>query len=275
MRPWCQKTRANQALAGNASENLARVLGIAGGIFDTARWPGAVNAQATCEVRHIAQVLDWALGNYHGANGLTVDKRVALVADVRAKLVPHAQQLISGVRGSMAASMGLDIAGVDAEVRRLRADLESAKERAEDANRQLQQARTELGALRSDSNHCATALEAVKKDLENEGRKCKRLEEQVKDQHTQRRAAHEANRVPEVVSRFLAITAETHLQQPEITGLAVPVSFTLHVPVNRDGSCEYEHVGGVLQEEATSEISMLALETEMVHGRARAPPRQT
>ena len=99
VRPWCQKTRANQALAGNARENLARVLGIAGGIFDTARWPGAVNAQATCEVRHIAQVLDWALGNYHGANGLTVDKRVALVADVRAKLVPHAQQRISGVRG--------------------------------------------------------------------------------------------------------------------------------------------------------------------------------
>ena len=74
-----QKTRANQALAGNASENLERALGIAGCIFDTTRWPGAVNAQATCEVRHIAQVLDWALGNYHGANGLTVDKRVALV----------------------------------------------------------------------------------------------------------------------------------------------------------------------------------------------------
>lgn len=94
-----QKSKACQALAGNASENLARALGIAGGIFDTARWPGSTNAQATCEVRHIAQVLDWALGNYHGANGLTVDKRVALVADVRAKLVPHAQQRISGVRG--------------------------------------------------------------------------------------------------------------------------------------------------------------------------------
>jgi hypothetical protein len=94
-----QKSKACQALAGNASENLARALGIAGGIFDTARWPGSTNAQATCEVRHIAKVLDWALGNYHGANGLTVDNRVALVADVRAKLVPHAQQRISGVRG--------------------------------------------------------------------------------------------------------------------------------------------------------------------------------
>jgi len=103
------KKSANQALAGKASENLARALGIAGGIFDTARWPGSVNAQAMCEVQHLAKVLDWALENYHGAKGLTVDKRVALVADVRAKLVPHAQQRISGVRGRMAASMGLDI----------------------------------------------------------------------------------------------------------------------------------------------------------------------
>ncbi len=60
------------------------------------------------------------------------------------------------------------------------------------------------------------------------------------------RAAQEAQRVPEEVSRFLATTAEVQLQQPEITGLAVPVGFTLHVPVQ----CEYEHYG-VLQEEAT------------------------
>ena len=65
------------------------------------------------------------------------------------------------------------------------------------------------------------------------------------------RAAQEAQRVPEEVSRFLAPTAEVQLQQPEITGLAVPVAFTLHVPVQRDGECEYEHYGGVLQEEAT------------------------
>ena len=51
--------------------------------------------------------------------------------------------------------------------------------------------------------------------------------------------------------------------RPEITGLAVPVAFTLHVPVQRDGGREYEqyeHYGGVLQEEATKETSMLALE---------------
>ena len=66
--------------------------------------------------------------------------------------------------------------------------------------------------------------------------------------------------MPEVVSRFLATTADEQLQQPEITGLAVPVAFTLHVPVQCDGECEYEHYGGVLQEEATKETSMLALE---------------
>ena len=103
-------------------------------------------------------------------------------------------------------------------------------------------------------------LTGVKLDLERQGRTCKTLEADVKDLRVQLLAAQEAQRVPEEVSRFLATTAEVQLQQPEITGLAVPVAFTLHVPVQRDGECEYEHYGGVLQEEATKETSMLALE---------------
>jgi hypothetical protein len=143
------KKSANQALAGKASENLARALGIAGGIFDTARWPGSVNAQAMCEVQHLAKVLDWALENYHGAKGLTVDKRVALVADVRAKLVPHAQQRISGVRGRMAASMGLDIGQVDQDLAVLRADLESAN---------LLRTHTELAAVLAEADRARSEL---------------------------------------------------------------------------------------------------------------------
>ena len=143
------KKSANQALAGKASENLARALGIAGGIFDTARWPGSTIAQATCEVQHLAMVLDWALENYHGAKGLTVDKRVALVADVRAKLVPHAQQRISGVRGRMAASMGLDIGQVDQDLAVLRADLESAN---------LLRTHTELAAVQAEADRARSEL---------------------------------------------------------------------------------------------------------------------
>jgi hypothetical protein len=144
-----QKSKACQALAGKASENLARALGIAGGIFDTARWPGSTNAQAMCEVQHLAKVLDWALENYHGAKGLTVDKRVALVADVRAKLVPHAQQRISGVRGRMAASMGLDIGQVDQDLAVLRADLESAN---------LLRTHTELAAVQAEADRARSEL---------------------------------------------------------------------------------------------------------------------
>jgi hypothetical protein len=44
-----------------------------------------------------------------------------------------------------------------------------------------------------------------------------RLAAQVKELRGQLRAAHEAKRVPEVVSRFLATTAEVQLQQPEVT----------------------------------------------------------
>ena len=117
--------------------------------------------------------------------------------------------------------------------------------------------------MQAEADRVSHALTGVKQDLEREGRTCKTLEADVKDLRVQLRAAQEAQRVPEEVSRFLATTAEVQLQQPEITGLAVPVAFTLHVPVQRDGEREYEqyeHYGGVLQEEATKETSMLALE---------------
>ena len=176
-----QKSKACQALAGNASENLARALGIAGGIFDTARWPGSTIAQATCEVQHLAMVLDWALENYHGAKGLTVDKRVALVADVRAKLVPHAQQRISGVRGRMAASMGLDIGQVDQDLAVLRADLESAKARAQEATMQLQQAHAELSNVREEASLGSTALAAARSELAEEARWRTQLQQDLAD----------------------------------------------------------------------------------------------
>ena len=140
--------------------------------------------------------------------------------------------------------------------------------RPESAKEDLQQTRTELAAVQAEANRFSLALTGVKQDLEREGRTCRTLEAEVEELRAQLlraeheaqllRAEHEAQRVPEVVSRFLATTAEVRLQQPEITGLAVPVAFTLHVPVQRDGECEYEHYGGVLQEEATKETSMVA-----------------
>ena len=116
---------------------------------------------------------------------------------------------------------------------RLRAGLESVKE-------DLLRTHTELAAVKVEADRVSHALTGVKLDLEREGRTCKTLEADVKDLRVQLLAAQEAQRVPEEVSRFLATTAEVQLQQPEITGLAVPVAFTLHVPVQRDGECEYE-----------------------------------
>jgi len=162
---------------GNTTENLACVFGISGCIFDTACWTGSINTQATCEVKHIAQVLDWSLGNYHGANGLTVDKHINLVEDVGDKLVPHTQQLIIGGRGRMAASMGLDIKQVDQDLAVLRAE----NERAKVAMTQLQQTYTELGAVWKEADLGLAALTAVKKDLDCKGHTCKTLEAEVKE----------------------------------------------------------------------------------------------
>ena len=75
---------------------------------------------------------------------------------------------------AMTGSIGVDIAGVDAEVRRLRADLESAKE-------DLQRTHTELAAVQAEANRVSLALTGVKQDLEREGRTCKPLEAEVKE----------------------------------------------------------------------------------------------
>jgi hypothetical protein len=141
------KRDANRALEGVASLSLACALGIAGGCFDTATWPDAAIPQKTCDVRHITKVWEWALENYHGAKGLTVDVRDAPVADVFAKLLPHAQQLISGGRGRMAASMGLDIEQVDQELLALRAENERARVATKTLETQLQQAHCKYTAL--------------------------------------------------------------------------------------------------------------------------------
>ena len=74
----------------------------------------------------------------------------------------------------MTGSVGADIAGVDAEVRRLRADLESAKE-------DLQRTHTELAAVQAEANRFSLALTGVKQDLERECRTCRTLEADVEE----------------------------------------------------------------------------------------------
>ena len=132
-------------------------------------------------------MLDWALGNYHGANGLTVDKRIALVADVRAKLVPHAQQRISGVRGRMAASMGLDIGQVDQDLAVLCAE----NERAKVATTQLQQAHAELSGVREEASLGSTALAAARNELAEEARWRTQLQQDLIDLKVELQGAQE------------------------------------------------------------------------------------
>jgi chromosome segregation ATPase len=71
-------------------------------------------------------------------------------------------------------SIGADIAGVDAEVRRLRTDLESAKE-------DLHWTHTELADVQADTNRFSLELTGVKQDLDSEGSTCKTLESEVKE----------------------------------------------------------------------------------------------
>ena len=94
--------------------------------------------------------------------GCLLMMRVALVTTVQKTVCDLALSALTRSTGSI----GVDIAGVDAEVRRLRADLERAKE-------DLQRTRTELAAVQAEANRVSLALTGVKQDLEREGRTCK------------------------------------------------------------------------------------------------------
>jgi hypothetical protein len=52
------------------------------GRLDTARWHGAKSDQVTCDVRHVAVVLEWAVESYSGIDVLVQEQRAELVADV-------------------------------------------------------------------------------------------------------------------------------------------------------------------------------------------------
>jgi hypothetical protein len=129
---------AERALAGTASQDLAQTLGM--GALDTARWPGAKVAQATCEVQHIPRVLDWAVARHGGGKRLPVEQRAELVAAVQKTACNLALSALTRSTGSI----GVDIAMVVEEVRHLHADLESANARAEDTTTQLQSAKEQL-----------------------------------------------------------------------------------------------------------------------------------
>jgi hypothetical protein len=132
------------------------------------------------------------------------EQRDELVAAVHKVACDLAATRLTRARDAMADSIGVDIAGVDAEVNRLRAGLESAKAQAQDVITQLQHMHTELSGVREEASRGSTALAAQQQLLiDLKGRTCKTLEADVKDLSAQR-AAQEAQRVPEEVSRFSA-----------------------------------------------------------------------
>jgi len=181
---------ANKALqSGGAS--LALQLGH-GDALQTATW--GKGSQCTCDVKYVETVLDWAVEG-HGGKILSEQQRQELVQDVQKASCDLAATQLTRSRDAMADSIGVEIAGVDAEVNRLRAGLESAKE-------DLVRTHTELAAVQAEADRVLHALTGVKHDLDREGRTCKALEATVKELRAQLLAAQEAQRVPEEVSRI-------------------------------------------------------------------------
>jgi uncharacterized protein (DUF3084 family) len=114
---------------------------------------------------------------YGGAHVLGHMQRDELAAAVHKAACDLAATRLDAMTGSI----GADIAGVDAEVRRLRADLESAKARAEDAITQLQHMHTELSGVREEASRGSTALAAARSELAEEARWRTQLQQDLVD----------------------------------------------------------------------------------------------
>jgi len=140
--------RAAQTACQNSGSDLARHLGH-GDALGMAMW--GKHKQCTCNVKHVETVLDWAVEGHGGINVMVQEQRDELVAAVHKVACDLAATRLTRARDAMADSIGVEIAGVDAEVNRLRTDLHSAKAQAEDVITQLQHMHTELSGVREEA----------------------------------------------------------------------------------------------------------------------------
>jgi len=137
------------------------------------------NKQCTCDVRHVAAVLEWAVDveHYCGINVLGQEQRAELAAAVHRAACDLAATRLDVMTGSI----GADIAMVVEEVRHLHTDLESAKARAEDAITQLQHMHTELSCVLEEASLGSTALAAAHSELAEEVRLRTQLQQRLID----------------------------------------------------------------------------------------------
>ena len=68
---------AQRFLSDPANQDLAQTIGMVA--LETARWHGAKSDQVTCDVRHVAVVLKWAVESYSGINVLVLKKLCSLM----------------------------------------------------------------------------------------------------------------------------------------------------------------------------------------------------
>ena len=186
-----RNVKASAALNALATDgaSLARKLGH-GDALQTATW-GNHNKQRTCDVKHVPAVLQWAVEGHGGINVMVQEQRDELVAAVHKAACDLAATRLTRARDAMADSIGVDIAGVDAEVNRLRAGLESAKAQAQDVITQLQHMHTELSGVREEASRGSTALAAAHSELAEEVRWRTQLQQRLIDLKAELQVAQE------------------------------------------------------------------------------------
>jgi hypothetical protein len=152
--------RAAQTACQNCGSDMALHLGH-GDALGMAMW-GKHN-QCTCNVWHVAAVLEWAVEGYGGINVLATEQRAGLVAAVHKTACDHAAIRLKRARDAMTDSIGFDIVEVD----------------------------TELNGVREEASGGSTALAAAHSELAEEVRLRTQLQQHLIDLKAELQGAQE------------------------------------------------------------------------------------
>jgi hypothetical protein len=196
----------------------------------------------SCPVSAVADVLKIAATqkeSYAAAKGvgafMTEQERDGAAQRVRNAGLEVAASHLEAVRGALVGSLGCGEKEIDAKLRD-KATAEAKELKSTRAS--LRAKEDEISRVRQDATLRAETVQGLQKQL----------------------AAVFANQ-PEPINNYFKYTADEMLQMPHTTGDVVPVAFSLHYPVMQEGTAIFQHMGGVLQEDATTETSIEAHHT--------------
>ena len=267
----CNSSTANDALRdmldSGDSEKGKALMAALGGSEERIQLPGGGKPAMACQVKRVAAVLEAT-----ATDATSPDQRKEIVDLIEKHALQHARGELSKLKERTCASLGVSTDAVcdgcreltealqrqcdqanslQGEVTRLQGDVKRLQGNEARLEGDVTRART----LRDEKQRKITMLE---KDNANLKAKVEELQGQL---NAANRTLDGVTSVHPALKNFLSFAPDELLELPSTTGEAVPLAFAVYAPVRcSDGTAEFQHWGGVVQEESTSDEAMNALE---------------